>query len=128
MEGEERTRAYQATIARAGIRIAPGESWVLGRIGERGTTSVGRLADELRVDAARLSPRVAALAARGFVRDGESVALTPAGEQTLDRLIDARRVQLRSLLGDWSPGADDGLDAALDRLARAMVADIPADD
>ena len=128
MEGEERTRAYQATIARAGIRIEPGESWVLGRIGERGTTSVGRLADELHVDAARLSPRVAALAARGFVRDGESVALTPAGEETLDRLVNARRVQLRSLLGDWSPGADDGLDAALDRLARAMVADIPADD
>jgi DNA-binding MarR family transcriptional regulator len=128
MQGEERTRAYQATIARAGVRIGPGESWVLGRIAERGTTTVGRLAEELHMDAGRLCPRVDALVARGLVRDGQDVALTATGEDTLHRLIDARRVQLRSLLGDWSPAPDDGLDAALDRLARAMVADIPADD
>ena len=127
MEGEERTRAYQATIARAGIHIEPGESWVLGRIGERGSTSVARLADELHVDAGRLAPRVDALVARGFVSDGERVALTPAGEVTLGRLVDARREQLRSLLGDWPPQADADLDSALDRLARAMVAEIPAD-
>jgi hypothetical protein len=70
---------------------------------------------------------VDALAARGFVSDGERVALTPAGEVTLGRLVHARREQLRSLLGDWPPQADADLDSALDRLARAMVAEIPAD-
>ena len=127
MEGDERMHAYQATIARAGVRIEPGESWVLGRIGERGRTTVAGLADELHVDEDRLSPRVDALVARGLVSDGERIALTASGEETLDRLVGARREQLRSLLGDWSPGSDDDLDAALDRLARAMVADIPAD-
>jgi EmrB/QacA subfamily drug resistance transporter len=127
MEGDERTRAYQATIARSGVRIEPGESWVLGRIGERGRTTVAGLADELHVDEGRLSPRVDALVARGLVSDGERVALTPSGAETLDRLIGARREQLRTLLGGWSPESDDDLDAALDRLARAMVADIPAD-
>jgi len=128
MGDEERTRAYVATIARAGIQIEPGESWVLGRIGERGRTTVAGLADELHVDEGRLVPRVDALVARGFVRDGEGIALTRAGEDTLGRLVEARRTQLRALLGDWSAESDDDLDAALDRLARAMVADIPADD
>ena len=127
MEGDERTRAYQAAIARSGVRIDPAESWVLGRIGERGRTTVAGLADELHVDEGRITPRVSALVARGLVSDGERVALTRAGAETLDRLVDARREQLRSLLGDWSPESDDDLDAALDRLARAMVADIPAD-
>jgi EmrB/QacA subfamily drug resistance transporter len=127
MEGDQRTRAYQATIARSGVRIEPGESWVLGRIGERGRATVAGLADELHVDERRLSPRVDALVARGLVSDGEPVALTSSGEETLDRLVHARREQLRSLLGDWSPGDDDDLAAALERLARAMVADIPAD-
>ena len=100
---------------------------MLGRIGERGRTTVAGLADELHVDEGRITPRVSALVARGLVSDGERVALTRAGAETLDRLVDARREQLRSLLGDWSPESDDDLDAALDRLARAMVADIPAD-
>ena len=100
---------------------------MLGRIGERGRTTVAGLADELDVDEGRITPRVSALVARGLVSDGERVALTRAGAETLDRLVDARREQLRSLLGDWSPESDDDLDAALDRLARAMVADIPAD-
>jgi DNA-binding MarR family transcriptional regulator len=128
MRGEERTRAYVATIARAGVPIEPGESWVLGRIGERGRTTVAALADELHVDEGRLVPRVDALVERGFVRDGEGVALTPAGEQTLGRLIAARRAELQERLGGWSAETDTDLDAALERLARAMVAEIPADD
>jgi EmrB/QacA subfamily drug resistance transporter len=127
MRDEERTQVYVATIARAGVRIEPGESWVLGRIGERGRTTVAGLAGELHVDEARLAPRVDALVARGFVGDGAGIALTPVGEEMLGRLVEARRAQLRDLLGDWSPESDADLDEALDRLARAMVADIPAD-
>jgi len=127
MRDEERTQVYVATIARAGVRIEPGESWVLGRIGERGCTTVAGLAGELHVDEARLAPRVDALVARGFVGDGAGIALTPVGEEMLGRLVEARRAQLRDLLGDWSPESDADLDEALDRLARAMVADIPAD-
>jgi EmrB/QacA subfamily drug resistance transporter len=127
MRGEERTRVYQATIASAGVDIEPGESWVLGRVGERGRTNVAGLAGELQVDPERLAPRVDSLVARGYLRDGGGIALTAAGEQALGRLIEARRTQLRMLLDDWSPDTDDELSAALDRLARALVADIPAD-
>jgi DNA-binding MarR family transcriptional regulator len=127
MQDEERTRVYQATIASSGVDIAPGESWVLGRVGERGRTDVAGLADELQVDPDRLAPRVDSLVARGYVQDGGGIALTPAGERALGRLIEARRTQLRILLDDWSPDTDDELSAALDRLARALVAEIPAD-
>ena len=127
MRGEERTRVYQATIARAGIDIQPGESWVLGCVGERGQTTVADLAGELQVDPGRLAPRVDALVARGYLRDGDGVAMTEAGERALHQLIEARRDQLRTLLDDWSPGTDDELAAALDRLARALVAEIPGD-
>ena len=53
--------------------------------------------------------------------------MTAAGERALHQLIEARRDQLRTLLDDWSPDTDDELAAALDRLARALVAEIPAD-
>ena len=127
MRRDERTRVYQATIARAGVDIQPGESWVLGRVGERGQTTVDDLAGELQVDPGRLAPRVDALVARGYLRDGEGIAMTAAGERALHQLIEARRDQLRMLLDDWSPDTDDELAAALDRLARALVAEIPAD-
>jgi EmrB/QacA subfamily drug resistance transporter len=127
MRGDERTRVYRATIARAGVDIQPGESWVLGRVGERGQTTVDDLAGELQVDPGRLAPRVDALVARGYLRDGDGIAMTAAGEHALDQLIEARRDHLRLLLDDWSPDTDDELAAALDRLARALVAEIPAD-
>ena len=127
MRRDERTRVYQATIARAGVDIQPGESWVLGRVGERGPTTVDDLAGELQVDPGRLAPRVDALVARGYLRDGDGIAMTAAGEHALHQLIEARRHQLRTLLDDWSPDTDDELAAALDRLARALVAEIPAD-
>ncbi len=127
MRDHERTRVYQATIASAGVDIQPGESWVLGRVGERGQTTVADLAGELQVDPARLAPRVDSLVARGYLRDGDDIAMTAAGERALHQLIEARRGQLRTLLNDWSPDTDDELTAALDRLARALVAEIPAD-
>jgi len=127
MHDDERTRVYRATIASAGVDIQPGESWVLGRIGERGQTTVADLAGELEVDPERLAPRVDSLVARGYLRDGAGIAMTAAGERALHELIEARRDQLRRLLDGWSPDTDDELAAALDRLARALVAEIPAD-
>ena len=127
MRDDERTRVYRATIASAGVDIQPGESWVLGRVGERGQTTVADLAGELRVDPERLAPRVDSLVARGYLRDGAGIAMTAAGERALHQLVEARRDQLRRLLDGWSPDTDDELAAALDRLARALVAEIPAD-
>jgi EmrB/QacA subfamily drug resistance transporter len=127
MHDDERTRVYRATIASAGVDIQPAESWVLGRVGERGQTTVADLAGELQVDAGRLASRIDSLVVRGYLRDGAGIAITAAGERALHQLIEARRDQLRMLLEDWSPDTDDELAAALDRLARALVAEIPVD-
>jgi EmrB/QacA subfamily drug resistance transporter len=127
MRREERSRVYAATIASSGVEIAPGESWVLGRIGERDGTSLARLAAELRVDPPLLAPRVESLVDRGFLRADGRVELTPSGRQALGQLVTARRDELCRLLDGWSPASDEELSAALDRLARTLVAEMPAD-
>jgi EmrB/QacA subfamily drug resistance transporter len=124
---DERRRIYDATIASSGIEIEAGESWVLGRVGERRHTTVAALATELHQDPARLEPRVDSLVDRGYLRSDGDLALTAEGEQALRTLVAARRDQLCRLLDGWSPDNDDELSAAVDRLARAMVAEMPAD-
>jgi EmrB/QacA subfamily drug resistance transporter len=127
LQREGRMQAYESTIARSGIDIAPAESWVLGRVGERGETNVDALSTELHVDRDRLRSRCDGLIERGYLQGDGDVRLTPHGERVLGELIDARREELCGLLKAWSPETDEDLHAALDRLARAMVAEIPGD-
>jgi len=125
LQQDERTATYRRLIADSGIEIAPDESWVLGRLGEREPVGAVRLAESLGVPEMQLAGGLAALERRGFVRSREgTVELTPAGRAALDRLVAARRRHLRVLLDGWKDG-DADLDGALDRLARALTLEMP---
>ncbi len=124
---EGRTRAYEQLIARTGIDIGAAESWVLGRVAEREPVAVDALSSELSVSRGELDEHLESLRRRGYVADGNGdVELTRRGRDAFDELLRARRDQLRTLLSGWQPDRDEQLSAAVDKLARALTAEMPA--
>jgi EmrB/QacA subfamily drug resistance transporter len=128
---EERSRVYREVIERSGIEIESDEAWLLARVTERGNTSLPALASEFDLDPKVLGPLAEALQQRGYVaRDGDgpeaSLSVTPAGQQALDRLVAARREQFTELLQGWQSAGDADTETALQRMAGALVAEMPA--
>ena len=128
---EERNRVYREVIERSGVEIEPGESWLLARLSERGPTSLPVIAEECGLAADVLGPRADALVRRGYLeRDGDGteprLRATPAGRAALDRLISACREQFTELLHGWRSAGDADTEAALERMAHALVAEMPA--
>ncbi len=125
-ERENRSRVYRQVIERSGVEIRPDESWLLARVSERQRTTAAALADEFRLPPDTLVPLADALAARGILsRNGDGLAPTPAGAAALERLIAARRDQLCELLEGWPAADDSDTEQALERMARALVAQMP---
>jgi MFS family permease len=122
---DERTAAYRQLIAQSGVEIAPGESWVLGRIAEREPVSARGLAESLAVPERQIAGPLGALERSGYVRgrDGE-VELTASGRAIFERLVAAREQHLRVLLDGWKSD-DADLDGALRRLAQALTREMP---
>jgi hypothetical protein len=58
--------------------------------------------------------------------DGDALDLSDGGRAALDQLVAAGRAQLCNLLEGWEPDDDEELSEALQRLARGLVAEIPA--
>jgi DNA-binding MarR family transcriptional regulator len=128
MQREGRRRTYEELIRRAGVDLAPEDSWVLGRLHERRPISASALAHALDVPIAQLRGPIEHLEERRFVRsvDGDELDLSDGGEAALERLVEAGRAQLCDLLDGWEPERDDDLNGALQRLARGLVADMPS--
>jgi EmrB/QacA subfamily drug resistance transporter len=126
MQHEQRQRIYEELIARSGVEIAPADSWLLARIGERSPASAQALADELHVPLERIRDSLATLRRDAYVVPGRDdvLELSTLGRTTLDRLVAARHDQLRLLLHGW-PTDDAELSPVLERMARALVADMP---
>jgi DNA-binding MarR family transcriptional regulator len=125
---EGRLQVYEELIADSGIDIAPSESWVLARLGEREPMTAGQLAASLHASLDRLGPPLALLLRRGYVEQGDDVlSLTADGRDALDRLVACRQEHLRRLLDGWDTENDEHLCAALDRLARALTGEMPVE-
>jgi len=127
LDKENRSRVYRQLIERSGVEIEPAESWLLARTSERAGTTLSALAVEFGLAPGVLEPLAASLELRGYLAaDGEAFTVTPAGAEALERLISARRVQLTDLLEGWRAADDADTEQALGRMARALVAEMPA--
>jgi EmrB/QacA subfamily drug resistance transporter len=126
LRGETRARVYRSLIARSGIAATPAEAWCLGRLRDRAPIEPAALAAELHVPRERVDVLADRLAKRGLVarRDG-TLALTPAGESAVARLVDAGRTELTLLLENWNRSGEAELAPVLRRLAGSLVAEIP---
>jgi EmrB/QacA subfamily drug resistance transporter len=124
---ENRRRVYERVISRAGVEIAPEESWVLGRLRERAPITGDALAVDLQLGHGQIEPQLDALRRSGLIRaeNGGPLELTPDGEAIFERLVEARRAELTKLLDGWKPEEHIELRTLIDQLARALVAEMP---
>jgi EmrB/QacA subfamily drug resistance transporter len=127
MERERRYGVYEQLIRRADLELGPEHAWLLGRLGERGPIAVPVLARDLHVALHELGRPLAKLERDLYVgRDGgEAISLTARGRTALERLVESGRTELCRLLDGWRPEEDEELRPVLQRLARALVADMP---
>jgi DNA-binding MarR family transcriptional regulator len=130
---EGRMQAYQRICERAGLELSPRVCWLLFQLDRCGPIGPERLSGRLLVPLATLAPELDQLVRSGLARqasaapggDATYIALTPGGCDARDRLIEARRQELRDLLAGWSPEQHAELAALLQRMARGLVGDEP---
>ncbi len=126
--GDERTRIYRQLIARSGVEITPGETWLLARLRDRAPVTAAALADGLEVPEARVADLAGELRHRGLLAgDADSLELSRAGRAAGNLLVEAGRAELLELLENWKCHDDQELGPVLRRLAASLVAEIPED-
>ncbi|SEK33086.1 MDR family MFS transporter [Nonomuraea pusilla] len=113
-------RGYYARLgALAGLDSLPPQAvWIIARLGGEGWVRADTLAERARVSREYGRPYADRLVADGLAHrseDGESLRLTPEGEQVALRLLACSREGLARLVGDWGP--DPRLDQLCDRIA-----------
>jgi EmrB/QacA subfamily drug resistance transporter len=123
---DERWRAYEEWVNRAGVDVDPTEAWVLARTGEQAPASVQQIAEATGVDAEAVRETMGRLEQRGLVADShEDYELTAEGRRVFEALVAVRRATLEDLVRDWSPDDHAQLAPVLDRLARSLASEIP---
>jgi len=125
---ENRPELFRRIAARAHVDLEPVLCWLLLCIERHPERSVEELACPPAMSPERVQELVQRIAAQGLVvtqsaSDGGRPALTPAGHDTVAKLIEARRQGLAKLLEGWSPEEHDELVALLRRLGREMLDD-----
>jgi DNA-binding MarR family transcriptional regulator len=123
---DERWRAYEEWVNRAGVDLDPTEAWLLARTGERAPVSVEQIAEAMGVDAEALGGTMTRLEQRGLVaRTQKDYELTSEGRRVFEALVAVRRATLEDLVRDWSPEDHAQLAPVLDRLARSLASKMP---
>jgi EmrB/QacA subfamily drug resistance transporter len=128
---ENRPELFRRMAARAHIDLEPVLCWLLLCIDRHPDRTVAELACPPAIGAEIVQQQVHRLADQGLVvlhgdggaRDGLLPVLTPAGRDTVAKLIEARRQGLAELLDGWSPEDHHELVALLRRLGREMLDD-----
>ncbi|WP_436736697.1 DHA2 family efflux MFS transporter permease subunit [Streptomyces sp. BBFR102] len=99
---EGRREVYRDITTRAGEDLLPASSWLLLRIRRQGSVEPARLAEHHAVPFHLVSAAARQLEVRHLAeRLGLALRLTPAGEESAERLSRAREEALAELLGDW---------------------------
>ena len=125
---EERWGIYERLSARAELDLAPPELWLLSRLGERVPLTRAELAEQLRLDEAELDRPLQRLCRDGYAEseDGGAIVLTASGEESYERILEARRSGLRDLLDGLEPADHPELQQLVERLGRDLVREMPA--
>jgi len=131
-----RRQYIERIVERAGLDLSAAAAWMLVRVNRDPHADPAALAKEYNVSEERLCAGLAELEERGLVKsdgvrgasalDGRhtampSLALTPSGSETLERLVAARREQLAELFAEWGPEKHERIVKMLNRLARELV-------
>ena len=120
--GGPRTLAFlKLTTERAGLDLTPAEAWLLLRF-EEGLSDPDELAATWPIKADRARELKARLVEDGLA---DEHGLTEPGRDAAERLTEARREGLRSLVDDWNSDADPRVNEVIARLADQLGGDVP---
>jgi len=124
---ENRWRVYADVAERCQLDLPAPELWLLARLGERPPVAPVRLSAELKVKSDEIAGPIDRLCTLGYVAKSATgdLALTAAGRAAHDRLVAARRDRLNELLERWEPEKHAEVQALLQRLAAALVEQLP---
>lgn len=105
MRRDTQRRILERIAQRAGVDLAPAESWLLSQIENCPGSTIENLAHRHGIDPSRLQEAREALLQRGLIVPATPPcdALTLAGREVNERLMAARRERMGELLADWSP-------------------------
>ena len=123
-------RAHIAQIvARAGLSLSPGAAWLLVRIERDPALDLAQLGEQYRIPIDRLGAMEHELETSGLIEPLSSPGtdrwrLTPAGCDSLNRLIEARRAHLADLIADWPIEQREGVARHLREIAEGLVPSI----
>ncbi len=125
---ENRAELYGMLATRAGVDLQPRAVWLLYRLADREATSTEEVSARLKVDHEVLREAAEALMDAGMVevvmKDGaQTVAITPIGEEAIEKLTIARRQSLTEVLEGWDPEDHPEVVEMIRHLAHALLAD-----
>ena len=126
---EHRWEAYRRIAESLGVTLDPDEIWLLVQLClSPDPIETARLSRQFSVPAARLDGIATRLRERGLAetRPGGTLAPTDRGQETFREMVAARRADLAKTLERWSPESHAEVRAMLDRLARSLIAELPA--
>jgi EmrB/QacA subfamily drug resistance transporter len=118
---EDAQRVYGWIADRAGTKVGPGATWLLGWLGRRGTVAATSLPSSRLASPERITAWAEDLRRAGYVAGDGTLDLTPGGRAILDRVAAAREEGLRRLLEGWQPELHPELLARLRELAVELV-------
>jgi EmrB/QacA subfamily drug resistance transporter len=123
---DSRRRFYAELLEEVGADISPLEAWILSLIEHGAQGPADELAASRHIDLARVDAALAELERRELITAQNGwYAATSAGEEIIDRVVQARRQRLADVLGDWSPTEYDDLADVITRLAHDLNAERP---
>jgi DNA-binding MarR family transcriptional regulator len=123
-------RTHELLLQAAGVRIDRAGSALLYKLHHaKGALRVSELAELLGIDAPSVTRKVQQLERLGYVsiepdtedKRAKRVALTPSGNQTLQRIKEAGKERIVRLLEGWSKEEIEELTSSLGKFAVALT-------
>jgi EmrB/QacA subfamily drug resistance transporter len=121
---QNRHMVYEQLAGRAGVELAPPETWLLLRLHEGAAASDEELTARLELDAAELAPLLAGLR-RASLAATARPELTPAGADAAERIVQAGRDEAADLLAEWEPDQHPEILQLIQRFTRTLTAAPP---
>jgi DNA-binding MarR family transcriptional regulator len=120
---EGRRQLVQRLADRAGVDLSPAACWLIVRLDEDPRADVAALCRSFDIPEGVGSAALEELQQRDLVRVSapEVRELTPAGEETVAKLLAERRASLARLCDGWEPEENTELTGLLTRLARDLA-------
>ncbi len=125
-------RILERLAARAGVDLAPAETWLLARLQRDAHLDLAELAAAYDIEPDRLDRALDGLVSASLVTESREPQrasahpLTATGRETLERLIDCGRARLIELSSGWHPDQHPDLRALINDLASEFFDTAPA--